>query len=153
MIVFTPIKEESLDIVLEILNSNQSYNILVNGNPTRAMEEAKSEFLNKTTKSYLIGIDNKYIGILDLLANNPNDNCPWIGLLMIHGEHHSMGYGRMAYLSLEEKLKQRNLANVRIGILQGNTKAKRYWSSLGFTFYRNVQWEEKLVECFEKQLL
>jgi len=36
----------NMDNVLEILNSNTYYNILENGNPLRAMEEAKNEFLN-----------------------------------------------------------------------------------------------------------
>lgn len=150
--MFQLITEDLLETVLEILNSNPLYNILVNGSPSRTIGEVRDEFINQTTESYLIMLDNKYIGIIDFLANNPSDNCPWIGLLMIHRDYHSMGYGRMAYLSFEDKLKQRNLANVRIGILKENTEAKRYWTSLGFTFYDNTQWEDKQVECFEKKL-
>lgn len=153
MIMFQPITEELLEPVLEILNSNFHYNILVNGSPTRSIEEARSEFLNQTTESYLIILKNKYIGIIDFLKNNPNDNYSWIGLLMIHGDYHSMGYGKKAYLSFEERLKQRNYGNVRIGVLQENTGAKRYWTSLGFTFFENTQWEEMQVECFEKRLI
>ena len=148
--MFQPITEDSLDTVLEIINSNCQYNILVNG---RSIKEARSEFLNQTTESYLIMLDNKYVGVIDFLKSNPNDNCSWIGLLIIHGNYHSMGYGKKAYLSFEEKLKQRHLANVRIGILKENIDAKRYWKSLGFIFYENAQWEEKQVECFEKQLI
>lgn len=153
MILFHLITEDLLDIVLEILNSNPHYNILVNGNPLRTLEGVRNEFINQITESYLIRLDNKYIGIIDFLENNPSDNCSWIGLLMIHGNYHSMGYGRMAYLLFESKLRRRNLANVRIGILKENTEAKRYWSSLGFAFYDNDQWENKQVECFEKKLI
>ena len=83
MVIFQPITENSLDIVLEILNSNTHYNILENGVPSRTIEEVKNEFLNLNTESYLIFLENKYIGIIDFLKNNPYDNCPWIGLLMI----------------------------------------------------------------------
>jgi len=150
---FHLITEDLLDIALEILNSNPHYNILVNGNPSRTLEEVRNEFINQITESYLIKLNNKYIGIIDFLEDNPNDSCSWIGLLMIHGDYHSIGYGRIAYLLFEAELKKRNLTNVRIGILKENTEAKRYWTSLGFVFYDNVQWENKQVECFEKKLI
>lgn len=151
--MFHPITEDLLESTLAILNSNSHYNILENGNPLRTMEEARNEFLNQNTESYLIILENKYIGIIDFLKNNPNDNCPWIGLLMIHGEYHSKGHGKVAYKLFEEKLKQQNFDNVRIGILEENTGAKKYWTSLGFKFYTNSQWKEKTIECFEKRLI
>ena len=153
MITLQPITEDLLKCVLEIINSNSHYNILENGNSSRTIEEARNEFLNEDTDSYLIMLDNKYIGIIDYLKNNPNDNCPWIGLLMIHGKYHSMGYGKEAYTLFEKKLKQQNHIKVRIGILQGNIGAKKYWISLGFKFYRNNQWQGKTIECFEKPLV
>lgn len=139
--VFQPITEDLLDIVLEIINSNSHYNILENGNPLRTVEEIKSDFFNGDTESYIILNENKYIGIIDFLGNNPGDNCPWIGLLMIHGECHSKGYGKMAYNLFEERLKQQNYSKVRIGILQENTLAKKFWVSLGFKFYAYKKWK------------
>ena len=151
--MFQPITEDLLDIVVEILNSNTHYNILENGVPSRTIEEAKNEFLNQNTESYLIFLENKYIGIIDFLKNNPNDNCPWIGLLMIHGKYHSKGYGKMAYNLFEENLKQQKCNKVRIGVLQENKTAKKFWTSLGFKFYASKQWKDKTIECFEKQLI
>lgn len=153
MIMFQPITEDLLEFALEILNSNPHYNILENGDPLRTIEEARNEFLNQNTDSYLIILENKYIGIIDFLKNNPKDNCPWIGLLMIHGKYHSIGYGKEAYILFEEKLKQQNFDNVRIGILQENTGAKKYWTSLGFKFFRNSQWKGRIIECLEKRLI
>ncbi len=150
--MFHPITEDLLGIVLEILNSNPHYNILVNGNPSRTIEEARNQFLNQNTESYLIYLENKYVGIIDFLRNNPRDNSPWIGLLMIHGEYHSKGYGKMAYNLLEEKLKEQGYDKVRIGIMPENTGAKKFWTALGFKWYANKQWLGKTVECFEKQL-
>ena len=153
MIMFQPITEDLLEFALEILNSNSHYNIIENGNPLRTIEEARNEFLNQNTDSYLIILENKYIGIIDFLKNNPNDNCPWIGLLMIHGEYHSMRYGKEAYILFEKKLKQQNFDRVRIGILQENTGAKKYWTSVGFKFYGDSQWQGRTIECFEKRLI
>lgn len=135
-----------------MLNSNSYYNILENGNPLRSMEEARREFLNPTTESYLVVLDNMNIGIIDFLKNNPNDNCPWIGLFMIHGNYHSKGYGNKVYISFEEQIKKKNLDKIRIGVLQENIGAIRFWKSLGFNSYKNSQWKEKCIECFEKIL-
>lgn len=153
MIKFKPITENLLEFVLEIVNSNSNYNILENGKPLRSIEEVKSEFLNEITDSYLIVFENKYVGIIDFLKSNPKDNCPWIGLLMIHGDYHSMGYGKKVYVSFEDKLRQQNYGNIRIGILQNNITAKKYWVSLGFKFYKNSKWRGNIVECFEKSLI
>lgn len=93
------------------------------------------------------------IGVIDFLKKNPKDNWPWIGLFMIHGKHHNKGYGKIAYNLFEEKLKQQNFTKVRIGILQENTIAKKFWSSLGFRFCAYKQWKEKTIECYEKLLI
>lgn len=141
------------ELALEIINSNSHYNIMENGNPLRTIEGARNEFLNQNTDSYLMILENKYIGIIDFLKNNPNDNCPWIDLLMIRGEYQSMGYGKEAYILFEEKLKQQNLDRVRIGILQENTIAKKYWTSVGFKYFGDGQWQGRTIECFEKRLV
>ncbi|MED4224427.1 GNAT family N-acetyltransferase [Neobacillus cucumis] len=151
--IFEPITENSIELVLEIVNSNSTYNILENGNPLRSKEEVSSEFLNTISDSFLIIMENKYIGIIDFLNNNPKDNHPWIGLLMIKGDFHSLGYGKKAYASFEDKLKKQKFYKVRIGVLQGNLIAIKFWKSLGFKFYCNSNWRGKAVNCFEKQLL
>lgn len=151
--IFEPITEKSLELALEIVNSNTTYNLLENGNPLRSIKEVSNEFLNPITDSFLIIHENKYIGIIDFLKNNPKDNYPWLGLLMIHDDYHSMGYGKKAYVSFEEKLKKQNFTNVRIGILQKNLNAIEFWKSLGFKLYGESTWEGKSVDCFEKHLM
>src|SRR5690242_7435425 len=151
--IFEPITENSIELALEIVNSNSTYNILENGNPLRSKEEVISEFLNTISDSFLIIMENKYIGIIDFLNNNPKDNHPWIGLLMIKGDFHSLGYGKKAYASFEDKLKKQKFYKVRIGVLQENLIAIEFWKSLGFMFYGNSNWRGKAVNCFEKQLL
>lgn len=150
---FQSITENSLDIALEIINSNPDYNTIEGGRPFRTIEEVREMFINEKTDSYFIMMESKYVGIIDFLKNNPSDNYPWIGLLMIHGDYHSMGYGKKSYISFEKELKKQNFANVRIGILEKNIKAKKFWSSLGFEFYEEKKWKEEIIHCFEKSLL
>jgi GNAT superfamily N-acetyltransferase len=151
--IFEPITENSIELALEIVNSNSPYNILENGNPLRSIKEVRSEFLNTISDSFLITMKNKHIGIIDFLKNNPKDNHPWIGLLMIKADYHSLGYGKKAYVSFEDKLKKQKYNKVRIGVLQENLIAIDFWKSLGFNFYCNSNWREKAIDCFEKQLL
>lgn len=151
--IFEPITEDSIKLALEIVNSNRTYNILENGNPVRSLKEVSSEFLNTISDSFLIIQENKQIGIINFLKNNPKDNHPWIGLLMIKAEYHSLGYGKKAYTCFEDKLKQQKFDHVRIGVLQANFIALEFWKSLGFTFYCNRDWRGKVVNCFEKPLM
>lgn len=151
--IFEPITESSIEVALEIVNSNPTYNILENGNPLRSKKEVSSEFLNTFSDSFFIIRENKHIGIIDFLKNNPKDSHPWIGLLMIKGDYHSLGYGKQAYASFEDKLKKQKFNKVRIGVLQGNLVAIEFWKSLGFNFYYSSNWRGKVVDCFEKQLL
>lgn len=152
MITFEPITKKLIEFSLEIVNSNASYNILENGNSSRTIQEVKSELMNQTTDSYLIISGNKYIGVVDFLENNSKDNCPWIGLLMVHKKYQSMGYGKKAYVSFENRLKQEGYNSVRIGVLEKNINAREFWSSLGFMFYGTSDVEGKIINCFEKQL-
>ena len=87
MMKFQPITEETLDIVLEILNSNPQYNTIYDGNPTRTIDYVRAVFMNDITVSYLILLNNTYIGLIDFLDCNPKDNYPWLGLLMIHSNY------------------------------------------------------------------
>lgn len=150
--IFEPITEDSIERALDIVNSNSEYNLLENGNPLRSIEEVRSEFLNSNSDSFLIIRENKYIGIIDFLKNNPNDNHPWIGLLMIKGDYHSLGYGKIAYASFEDHLIKQQFNKVRIGVLQDNVTAKGFWKSLGFKLYGNSIWQGKAVDCFEKKI-
>lgn len=51
-VIFEPITENSIELALEIINSNPTYNILENGNPLRSMTEVRSEFLNRLFAIY-----------------------------------------------------------------------------------------------------
>lgn len=152
MLIFEKITQDTLPNALEIVNSNPDYNILENGNPLRTIEEIQGEFLNSETDSFLIKNNDDYIGLIDFLHKNPKDGFPWIGLLMIHGEFHSQGYGTKVYYAFESKLKDLNMNNVRLGVLQNNVNAIEFWTRQGFTFYETKNWRDKKIDCFEKQI-
>lgn len=153
MVSFESITTDTLEVALTIVNSNPTYNRLENGRTTRSLEEITEDFLDPKTVSLLVKLENKPIGIIDFLKENPNDHAPWLGLFMIHGDYQSLGYGRKVYDSFEEKLNEYGLKHVRLGVLQQNESARRFWETLGFKLYKESLWEGKAIYCFEKSII
>jgi RimJ/RimL family protein N-acetyltransferase len=153
-IIFEEITDKKLTIVQEIVHSNNSYNLLENGRETRTTEELREEFLNSKTKSMFIKLDNSYIGVIDYLDENPKDGFPWLGLLMIHKDQQGKGYAKQAYAKYECELLHTGKSAVRLGVLKGNSKAKQFWESVGFTYYESKPFKDnKEVDCYQKEIM
>ena len=129
---FEEITKETLYIALEIINSNPSYNVFENGNDKRVHADMEEVFLNPITTSVFIKLDDTYIGVMDYLMENPKDQCPWLGLLMIHADYQGFGFGTQAYSLYESQIRERGPGRIRIGVIKENVKAKHFWESLGF---------------------
>lgn len=150
---FEKIIKNTLYIAQEIINSNQSYNLLENGHEFRNIEEVEKEFLNPESISVFVKLDDTYIGIIDYLLENPKDQFPWLGLLMIHSDYQGYGFGVQAFHLFETVLLDRGVEFVRIGVIKENTNAHLFWKSLGFTYFKTVQWQNGLeIFCYEKKL-
>jgi GNAT superfamily N-acetyltransferase len=138
LISFEEITKDTLYIALEIINSNPSYNILENDIPIRELIEIEEEFLNPKTNSVFIKLDDTYIGVLDYLMENPKDQYPWLGLLMIHSDYQGFGFGPQAYALYESVMLERGLKCIRIGVLTLNAGAKQFWESMGFLYIKTA---------------
>jgi RimJ/RimL family protein N-acetyltransferase len=148
---FEEIKKETLYIALEIINSNTHYNIVENERAQRELEEIEEEFLNPVTISVFIKLDDTYIGVMDYLMENPKDQCPWLGLLMIHSDYQGFGFGAHAYALYESEMRNRGLQRVRLGVIKENVKAKQFWESLGFLYIKTALSENgKEIFVYEK---
>jgi ribosomal protein S18 acetylase RimI-like enzyme len=152
MITFEEINEDTLYIAEEIINSNALYNELENGIATRTTQEISKELINNNTLSHLIKLDDTYIGVIDYLTCNPNDNYPWLGLLMIHHDYQGYGFGSIAYSMFEEIIKKQGVTQLRLGVLQENTRAKTFWERKGFICFDTKIKNERKVDCYEKHL-
>ncbi|WP_175637824.1 GNAT family N-acetyltransferase [Metabacillus schmidteae] len=145
------ISKETLQVAREIVNSNKRYNMLENGREERTLREMEEEFLNPMTKSFLVKINNEYVGVLDYLPENPRDRYPWLGLLMIHHNHQGKGYGKNAYALFEHEARKAGMQIVRLAVLTENRSAKVFWESQGYRRYETKPYKEgKKVDCYEK---
>lgn len=155
MMSFEKITKEYIDVIVEITNSNQNYNLMENGALTRTKEELIKEYFQSTNQSetYFIKLDDTYIGLIDFLEHNPRDGYSWLGLLMIHGDYQGYGFGTNAFTLFEEQLKSRESINaLRLGILVNNHPAKKFWKSHGFQYIKNKTNTNGIeVEVYEKK--
>jgi GNAT superfamily N-acetyltransferase len=150
-ISFETITEETLYIALEIVNSNPEFNLRGYNKELRSVEELRLELLNDNTISAFIKLDDTYIGIIDYLPSNPKDNCPWLGLLLIHSDYQGYGFGSFAYTLFETEFLKSDV--IRIGVLKENVNARSFWEEKGFIYYQTVITDRgKEVDCFEKKL-
>lgn len=151
---FERITEETLYIALEIINSNHVYNELENGKPNRTTDEIKQELMNDKTISIFIKLDDTYIGVIDYLLINEKDQMTWIGLLMIHVDYQGYGFGKQAYLLLEQSFIEEGLKSLRVGVLKENKSGRQFWEALGFKFVKTSISEKSIeVDCYDKNLI
>ncbi|PEL06496.1 N-acetyltransferase [Bacillus sp. AFS017336] len=153
MITFEKITQDLIEVIEEITNSNQSYNLMENGRLTRTKEELMNEYFDSSTQTetYFIKLDDTYIGLVDFLKLNPKDGFPWLGLLMIHNDYQGYGFGTNAFLLFEELLLKRSIHGLRLGVLLSNQQAKSFWQSQGFTYVENRTNADGIeVEVYEK---
>lgn len=80
------------------------------------------------------------VGVLDWLEENPNDGHPWLGLLMIHGEHQGKGLGREAFQGFLRFLReQEETRPLRIGVIKENKPALAFWKDVGFRPFDTIE--------------
>ncbi|MEH7097044.1 GNAT family N-acetyltransferase [Neobacillus vireti] len=150
---FEEINKETIYIALEIINSNPQYNEMENREKARSLTDMENEFLNPNTTSEFIKLDDTYIGVIDYMLVNLKDSFPWLGLLIIHKDYQGFGFGKQAYEKFENEMRNRGLDNIRIGILQENTKAQCFWKSLGFVYYITSKAQNgSAILCYQKQI-
>ncbi|WP_066256447.1 GNAT family N-acetyltransferase [Neobacillus drentensis] len=150
---FEVVKKETLYIALEMINSNRKYNIFENGIEARTLADMEEEFLNPNSISAFIKLDDTYIGIIDYLLENPKDHYPWLGLLLLHSDYQGYGFGAQAFAIYESEMLERGEKSIRLGVLKENVKAKRFWESLGFTYYNTATTQKGSgIFCYQKQI-
>jgi L-amino acid N-acyltransferase YncA len=76
--------------------------------------------------------EGQVVGLVSILRQHPRDGYPWIGLLMVHGDQHRKGHGRLLANLAVERLRSQGRNGVRLAVLENNPAALAFWSSLGW---------------------
>jgi RimJ/RimL family protein N-acetyltransferase len=128
----------------EFFEANPEYFVAVTGLPPR-VDEAEREITESLpdgwsfTKKWLIAFRNQ-AGSLVGMANIASDLISvgvWhIGLFVVATQRHGSGEAHALYLAMQSWAESGGAKWLRLGVVQGNRRAERFWSRLGFAQVR-----------------
>jgi RimJ/RimL family protein N-acetyltransferase len=91
---------------------------------------------------YYIGyfLEDELVAVMDLIDNCPKKDSVFIGFFMVKKSLHRNGVGKSIINELIRYLNSMNYKEVRLGCIESNIVAYKFWSNLGFidTSLKNV---------------
>jgi GNAT superfamily N-acetyltransferase len=127
-------------LLQRFFDSNPAYFVAVHGEPA-GPQEAHEEIHGELpagwpfTKKWLVGYLDDSAGLV-ALANVVSDLLAprvWhIGLFIVASERHGSGAAQALYSGLEAWAVGHGAQWFRLGVVQGNGRAERFWESMGF---------------------
>ena len=155
MIEFQLVTHDQIELLKEIVNSNHEFNALSEGhselNDKEILDMYESSKNQGTVMNFVVD-GGRLVGVIDYLVENPSDNMPWLGLLMIHSNHQGQGYAVEALKEYERLMQNQGKKRVRLGVIKGNDHALNFWTNREFIFYEEKLGDKWTVLCFEKVL-
>ena len=150
MITFEQVTKENLYIAREMINSNSSYFEIKYGEVPK--QEIEMEFLTSKKYSFLIKVEDSYIGLTSY-REQPTEKSISIDLLIIHADYQGFGYGTTAYYELENLFVQQGYKKSTLDVSSENNRAKQFWERNGYTAF-DIRGSNKGKEmtCYEKTL-
>ncbi len=141
-------------LLQRLFDANPAFFLLTQGEPAPP-NEAHNE-IHETlpahwpfTKKWVIGYQDE-AGELAALANLVQDILApgvWnLSTFFLDNKRHGSGQAQLLYLSLEQWVRSSGGQFMRLGVVQGNTRAERFWQAQGFVQTRlrhNVQIGQK----------
>jgi ribosomal protein S18 acetylase RimI-like enzyme len=71
-------------------------------------------------------------GILDVVRDYPESGIWYLGLLLLHPTERGHGRGASLHAQLRKHIQQQGGKAIRLGVLDQNDKALRFWERLGY---------------------
>lgn len=109
---------------------------------------------------YLLGIyssiNNKLIALVDIIKDYHNIGEWMLGLLLIDEQERRRGLGIAIHDFIKDWVKEYNGHLLKVGVLEVNSKALKFWSKIGYQETRRVNMEfggvDEVVIVMEQQL-
>ena len=135
---------DQLPMLQKFLEANPEYYFTVNGQPP-GENEARDEFDFQLPsdwpyeKKWLAGFfraDGSMVGMADLVSHLFAEGVWHIGLFIVATSLHGSGAAAQLYSGLESWMRSRQGLWVRLGVVEGNRRAERFWERMGYTELR-----------------
>jgi ribosomal protein S18 acetylase RimI-like enzyme len=126
------------------LEANPEYYLAVNGGvpgPNEAHEEFELQLPAGwiCEKKWLLGFirdDGSMVGMADLISNLFTEGVWHIGLFIVATSLHGSGTAQALYGELESWMRSRGGRWARLGVVEGNVRAERFWERAGYVDVR-----------------
>ncbi|MFG2371128.1 GNAT family N-acetyltransferase [Streptomyces sp. NPDC048504] len=102
--------------------------------PEQVATALADELADPDTEVLLARSAGRLVGIAITLGTrpDPDDEDPWIGLLMIDATRQQQGHGRTLASLVEDRFRAAGRTAVRLAVLDNNPDALAFWTALGY---------------------
>jgi len=127
-------------LLQDFFDANPAYFLAVTGAPAGA-EEARIEINDQPpkgwsfTKKWMIGYldDTEQLAAMACVVTDMLVTGVWhIGLFIVATSRHGSGLAHMLHQGLQDWAISHGARWLRLGVVQGNARAERFWESLGY---------------------
>lgn len=139
-----PLREEAVPDLQRFFEENPEYFLAVNGEPARPAE-ARDEV--DTLPPAGMPYDNRWVlrildaqdamaGYAGLLSNFLAPGVWHVGTFIVATRLHGSGAATRMYRALEGWMQGQGAQWIRLGVVEGNARAERFWEKVGFVDVR-----------------
>ncbi len=133
---------EDMPALQALLERSADYFYLVEGQPPRPddaiiLAQDRPDGWNLDDK-FLIGINDQVgqlIAVIEGMYGYPRQGIFWIGLLLVNPSRRGQGLGASIMAGFEQWARSQGAKQIRLGVVEENAKAMRFWQRLGFKPY------------------
>jgi GNAT superfamily N-acetyltransferase len=138
------ILERDLEDVQALFEACPGYFTMAMGEPAgpraaREVFEGRPPMDMPYARKWPIGLRDRAGRLLvmaDLVEDLLADGVWHIGLFVLPEDVHGKGIGRAAYGALEAWMRERGARWLRLGVIEGNVRAERFWQACGYVEVR-----------------
>lgn len=139
-IACTELAEKELPQLQEFFEANPDYFIAVNGSPP-GPDEAREEFEASLPRDWpfekrwlllFCREDGHIVGMAHLVSDLFAKGVWHIGLFIVATTLHGSGTARVLYKRLESWMREHDGQWLRLGVVEGNSRAERFWEAMGY---------------------
>jgi GNAT superfamily N-acetyltransferase len=134
---------EDIGAIQELHEKCLDYMLLVEGHPAEQKAIVEEFQFVPPGKSQddkfifgIVNLQNRLIGLPDVLRWYPDETTWWIGLLLLLPEARSHGLGQKIVQGLVEYVRANGGQAIMLGVVEENKPAYRFWSRMGFDLVR-----------------
>ncbi|HSI52100.1 MAG TPA: GNAT family N-acetyltransferase [Ideonella sp.] len=131
----TPEEIKALQLIFE---DSPRFSILSTGSLAANDAAAKVFTMCPKGKTYedklVFGVyeHERLVGCVDLIRAYPGAESAFIGLLLLSESNEGRGLGSLAFREVEKWVAPWGYRQMKLGIIETNERARRFWSKLGF---------------------